>query len=62
MFGMYVKLNKTGEIVEWNNYNPVTQELEVKLKTGVSIVGQHEIVRISADEELEFLRSKEKPN
>jgi hypothetical protein len=59
MFGKYIKLIKTGEILRWKNYDPKSQLLEIEFPTGgFSIVHRDEIDRITPDEELEFLRSK----
>jgi hypothetical protein len=61
MFGKYVKLIQTGEIVKWKNYDSKTQMLEIELPTGgFSIVNRNEIDRITPNEELEFLQSKKK--
>jgi hypothetical protein len=56
--GHYVKLIKTGEIVENKGFNPATLTVDVESKTGVISVGRNEIVEITANEELEFLRSQ----
>jgi hypothetical protein len=59
MFGEYVKLIKTGEILKWKSYDPKNQTLEIELPTGVvSIVQRREIDRITANEEVEFLLKK----
>ena len=61
MFGEYVKLLKTGEILKWKSYDPKNQMVEIELATGAVItVQRHEIDRITTDEELDFLRSREK--
>ena len=58
MFGEYVKLLKTGEILKWKSFDPKSQLVEIELPTGaVSTVQRHEVDRITADEELEFMRS-----
>ena len=56
--GHYVKIIKTGEIVENQGFNLLTQTVDVKSKTGVVSVGRNEIAEISANEEMEFLRSR----
>lgn len=59
MFGEYAKLIKTGEILKWTSYDHKNQKLEIELPTGVvSTVHRHEIEIITADEEIEFLRSR----
>jgi len=59
MFGQYVKLIATGEIVEWKAYDPKTQMLEISLlQGGLSTVHQSAIRRITPSEEAEFLRSQ----
>jgi hypothetical protein len=59
--GKYVKLIKTGEIIEWKSFDPKNQMFEIELPTGaVSIVHWREIERITPNEELEFLRSRKK--
>ncbi|MGD0092523.1 MAG: hypothetical protein ABSE73_21620 [Planctomycetota bacterium] len=61
MFGKYVKILQTGEIVKWKSYDPKTQIVEIELPTGgFSIVNRSEIDRITPNEELEFLQSKKK--
>ncbi|HVU09133.1 MAG TPA: hypothetical protein VHG89_11385 [Verrucomicrobiae bacterium] len=63
MFGEYVKLVKTGEILKWKSYDPKTQMLEIELRTGsISTVHQREIERITPNEEVEFLSKKKKTN
>lgn len=63
MLGEYVKLIKTREIVKWKSFDPKGQLVEIELPTGVvSTVQRHEIDRITANEELEFLRSRGKLN
>ena len=62
MFGEYVKLLKTGEILKWKSFDPKSQLVEIELPTGVvSTVQRHEVDRITANEEIEFLRSRGKP-
>jgi len=57
MFGRYVKLLKTGEILKWNSFEPKTKQVEIEWSTGaVHTVNQLEIARLTADEEIEFLR------
>jgi hypothetical protein len=59
ILGKYVKLIKTGEIVEWKSFDPKKHLFEIKLPTGVvSIVHWREIERISPNDESEFLRSR----
>ena len=61
MFGEYVKLLRTGEILKWKSYDRKNQLVEIELPTGaVSTVQRHEIDIITADEEIEFLRSQRK--
>jgi hypothetical protein len=61
IFGKYIKLIKTGEILKWKNYDPKTQLLEIEFPTGGgSLVHRDEIDRVTPDEELEFLRSNNK--
>jgi len=61
MFGEYMKLLKTGEILKWKSFDPKSQLVEIELPTGaVSTVQRHEIDRIRTDEEIEFLRSRGK--
>ena len=55
MFGEYVKLLKTGEILKWKNYDPKSQMLEIELPTGAIKVHQREIVQITGNEEVDFL-------
>jgi hypothetical protein len=59
MFGEYVKLLKTGEILKFMGYNVKNQMVDIELPTGeVATVQRHEIDIITADEEIEFLRSR----
>jgi hypothetical protein len=58
MFGEYVKLLKTGEILKWRNYDPKSQMLELELPTGAITVHQREIGRITGNEEVDFLMKK----
>jgi hypothetical protein len=59
ILGKYVKLIKTGDIVEWKSFDPKKHLFEIKLPTGVvSIVHWREIERISPNDESEFLRSR----
>ena len=59
MFGQYVKLIATGQIVEWKTYNAKTQMLEISLpQGGLSTVHQSAIRRITPNEEADFLRSR----
>ncbi|MGA3143909.1 MAG: hypothetical protein ABSF10_12945 [Verrucomicrobiota bacterium] len=61
VFGKYVKLIPTGEILKLKSYDPKSQLLEIELPTGgFSIVRWNEIDRITPNEELEFLRAKKK--
>ena len=61
MFGEYVKLIKSGEILKWKSYDPKTQMVEIELPTGtVSTVQRHEVDRITSDEEIEFLTNQGK--
>ncbi len=63
MFGEYVKLLKTGEFLKWKSFDPKSQLVEIELPTGVlSTVQRNEVDRITADEELELMRSREKLN
>jgi hypothetical protein len=58
MFGKYVKLLKTGDILKWKSFDPKSQLVEIELPTGViSTLQRHEVDRITMDEEIEFLRS-----
>jgi hypothetical protein len=58
MFGEYVRLLKTGEILKWKNYDPESQMLEIELPTGAVTVHQREIARITGNEEVDFLMKK----
>ena len=59
LFGEYVKLVKTGEIVTWNSYHKESQTVEIVLPTGAVVaVRRQEIDTITVDEEIEFLRSR----
>ena len=40
MFGQYVKLIATREIVEWKTYDPKPQMLEISLPQGASVESQ----------------------
>ena len=61
MFGEYVKLLKTGEILKWKSFDPKSQLVEIKLQTGaVSTVHRHEVDRITTDEEMKYLGAQEK--
>ena len=61
MFGEFVKLVKTGEILKMESYDAKKQMLEIELPTGaISTVHRHEIERITPNEEVEFLRSRGK--
>ena len=63
MFGEYVKLLKTGEILKWISYDPKSQMVEIAMPTGaVSTVQRREVDRITTDEEIEFLRARQKLN
>ena len=60
MFGEYVKLLKTGEILKWKSFDPQKLTVEIELITGAVVtVQRHEVDRITADEEVAFLRSRE---
>ena len=61
MFGKYVKLIKTGEILKCNSCDQINQLVEIELPTGPKTVQRGEIDRISGVEEAEFLL-KEKTN
>jgi hypothetical protein len=55
-FLKFIKLIKTGQIVSWENYDPLSQKFEIVLPNGVvSSVHQGLVKRISANEELAFL-------
>jgi hypothetical protein len=58
MLGQYVRLTKTKEIVELQSYDDTTAN--VKSKAGTLSVGRHEIERITANEEADYLRSMKK--
>jgi hypothetical protein len=62
MFGEYVKLIKTGEILKWKNYDPENQTIEIELPTGTITVQRREMYRITGNEEADFLAKKEKTN
>lgn len=63
MFGEYVKLIKTGEILKWKSYDPKNQTLEIELPTGaITTVQQREIDRITGNELVDFLTKKRKAN
>ena len=60
-FGKYVKFIQTGEILKLKSYDPKSQLFEIELPTGgFSIVRRNEIDRLTPNEELEFLRAKQK--
>ena len=57
--GRYLKIIKSGEIVENKGFNPKTPLIvDVESKTGVISVGRNEVAEITANEKLEFLRSQ----
>jgi hypothetical protein len=56
--GAYVKLIRTGEIVKNKGFNSSTLTVDVESKAGVICVGRNEVAEITANEEMEFLRSK----
>jgi len=61
MWGEYVKLIKTGEIVKNEGFNPKTQMMTIKTEQGLIFdVGGNEVARMTANEDLEFLCSKNK--
>jgi hypothetical protein len=63
MFGQYVKLNKTGEILKFKSLDPTTHMVEVELQTGaISTVPRNAISPITANEEVEFLSKTKKSN
>jgi hypothetical protein len=64
MWGEYVKLISTGEIVKNEGFNPTTRMMTIKPDNGiVSDVAWDEIERITGNEEVDFLLSrKQKPN
>ena len=62
MFGEYVKLLKTGEILKWKSFDPKSQLCEIELPTGVITVHQRDIGRITENEEVDFLTKKGKAN
>jgi hypothetical protein len=58
MFGEYVRFIPTGEILKLKSYDPQSQTLEIEFPNGGSTIArQHEIDRITRDEESEFRRS-----
>jgi hypothetical protein len=62
-FGNFVKIKKTGEICQWKAYDPESETLMIVLMSGASFpVPQNEIGLITAEEELEFLRSRKGNN
>lgn len=61
MFGEFVKLVRTGEILKWKSYDEKNQMLEIELPTGaISNLHRNEVERITSNEEVEFLRSRGK--
>jgi hypothetical protein len=59
MFGEYVKLSKTGEIAKWKSYDPKTEMVQIESPAGLfKLVHRQDICRLTAEEELEFLRHK----
>ena len=61
MFGEYVKVTATGDIVKWKSYDPKAQTLEIESPTGLSVVvHRHEIDVVTPKEEFEFLGEKKK--
>ena len=59
LFGKYVKLIATGEIVEWKTYDPKTQMLEISLpQGGLSTVSRSAVCRITPNEDADFLCSR----
>jgi hypothetical protein len=63
MFGQYVKLNKTGEILKFKGLNPTTHMVDIELQTGaISTVHRNAISSITANEEVDFLSTTKKPN
>jgi len=63
MLGKYIKLNKTGQIVENKGFAPRSQWVDVRLPTGQEFaVCMGEISRVTPNEEVEFLRSQRERN
>jgi hypothetical protein len=56
MWGEYVKINATGEIVKNHGFNPATKILEVEsLNGGFFEIGGHEVQRLTGNEEADLL-------
>ena len=62
MFGEYVKLLKTGEILKWKGFSPKSQLVGIESPTGVITVHQRDIGRITGNEEVDFLTKMAKAN
>lgn len=63
LFGEYVRFIPTGEILRLKNYDPESQMLEIELPNGGSTIArQHEIDRITREEELEIRRLGKRPD
>lgn len=63
MLGEYVKLIKTGKIFEQGGYDPTNQTVKIVSSDGTSsIVQRFEVEVITAEEEIQFLRSTGIPN
>jgi hypothetical protein len=61
MWGEYVKLNETGEVVKNEGYDPIKQIMTIKSGKGiVSDVHAYKVSRMTGHEEFEFLKSQEK--
>ena len=57
MFGEFVRLVKTGEILRWKSYDCASQMVEIELSTGdITTRPRHEVERLTPGEELEFHR------
>jgi hypothetical protein len=63
MFGQYVKLNKTGEILKFKGLDPTTHTVDIELQTGtIATVHRSAISPITANEEVDFLSRAKKSN
>jgi hypothetical protein len=61
MWGQYVKVKKTGRIVENRGYNPTTGIITIKSDDGLeSDVAWTEVERITGNEEADYLVSRNK--
>lgn len=58
-FGRFVRLRKTGETCRWIAYDPESETLVVKLRSGVSFPApQRDLDPVTPDEEKELLQSE----